>query len=129
MSVKATAGETAATERLVTLDVAVLGRDYKVSCKESERSELLDVVAYLDRLMHEIRDAGKVASTERIAVMAALNIAHDLQRARVELRAVSKPDPALRPAIGAIDGSDARRRIAIMLSAIEQALVSGEAHS
>ena len=62
----------------VTLDVSLLGREYKVACKESERSELLDAVALLDRRMREIRDTRKIAGSERIAVMAALNIAHEL---------------------------------------------------
>ena len=50
-----------AGDRAVTLDVALLGRDYKVACKESERAELQDAVAFLDQRMREIRDGGKVA--------------------------------------------------------------------
>ena len=116
----------------VTLDVSLLGRDYKVSCKESERSELLDAVAFLDRRMREIRDAGKIAGAERIAVMAALNMAHELQRARVDTRAPRNEPataPVPRPAAGAIDGGAARRRIIAMQSAIEQALAGNEKRS
>ena len=73
----------APAERTATLDVTLLGREYKVACKESERAELLDAVAFVDRRMREIRDAGKsAAGVERVAVMAALNIAHDLLRER-----------------------------------------------
>ena len=68
--------------RTVTLDVTILGRDFKVACKEDERDELLEAVALLDRRMREIRDAGKVSGTDRIAVMAGLNIAHELLRER-----------------------------------------------
>ena len=65
-----------------SLDVTIMGRSYKVACEDQERAELLEAVAYLDRKMSEIKSAGKVASIERIAVMAALNIAHELLGAR-----------------------------------------------
>ena len=61
-----------------TLDVTIMGRTYKVACSEEERNALLSAVAYLDRKMSEIKSAGRVASAERIAVMAALNITHEL---------------------------------------------------
>jgi cell division protein ZapA len=115
-------------DRAVTLDISLLGRDYKVSCKEAERAELLDAVAFLDRRMREIRESGKIAGSERIAVMAALNIAHDLQRTRTEIRA-PKTEPAAqvsRPGARAIDGGDLRRRIIAMQSAIEQVLAGNE---
>jgi cell division protein ZapA (FtsZ GTPase activity inhibitor) len=112
----------------VTLEVSLLGREYKVACKESERGELLDAVALLDRRMREIRDTRKIAGSERIAVMAALNIAHELQRARKEARAAkSEPAaPSLRPPSVAIDDAAARRRIVAMQSAIDQALAGFE---
>jgi cell division protein ZapA len=115
-------------DRAVTLDISLLGRDYKVSCKESERSELLDAVAFLDRRMREIRESGKIAGSERIAVMAALNIAHDLQRTRTEARSPkAEPAPQVsRTAARAIDGGDLRRRIITMQSAIEQVLAGNE---
>lgn len=58
--------------------VSILGKEYIVACSEQERVELLESASYLDKKMREIRDAGKVLGTDRIAVMAALNIAHDL---------------------------------------------------
>ena len=61
-----------------TLDVTIMGRTYKVACREDEREDLLAAVALLDRKMNEIKTAGKVASSERIAVMAALNFANEL---------------------------------------------------
>jgi cell division protein ZapA len=64
-------------DRSLTLDVSILGHEYRVACKESEREELLQAVQFLDRRMREIRDGGKVVGSERIAVMAALNIAHE----------------------------------------------------
>ncbi len=67
---------------MATLDVSLLGRDYKVACREGEQAELRDAVAFLETRMREIRDGSKSSSVERIAVMAALNLAHDFQRER-----------------------------------------------
>ena len=66
----------------ITLDVSILGREYRVACRESERDELMQAVQFVDRRMREIRDSGKISGTERIAVMAGLNIAHELLRAK-----------------------------------------------
>jgi cell division protein ZapA len=110
-------GKVGAGGGVLTLDVTILGREFKVSCKESERAELGEAVAYLDRQMREIRDRGKISGVDRIAVMAALNIAHDLLR---EKRTSDAP-PA-----ESIDDDSARRRIQAMQTAIEQTLASQE---
>ena len=60
-----------------TIEISILGRNYKIACEEGEREALLEAVAYLDGKMGEIKKAGKVNGTDRIAVMAALNIAHE----------------------------------------------------
>jgi len=60
-----------------TIEISILGRTYKIACNEGERDALLEAVAYLDGKMSEIKSAGKVTGTDRIAVMAALNIAHE----------------------------------------------------
>ena len=107
----------AAGERMVTLDVNVLGHDYKVACREHERADLVEAVSFLDRRMREIRDAGKVAGMERIAVMAALNIANELLRARSDASA-GRGDLA-------VDEATLRGRIGAMHSAIDQVLSIG----
>ena len=61
-----------------TIEVNILGRSYRVSCEDGERDALMKAVAYLDEKMGEIKQSGKVSGTDRIAVMAALNIAHEL---------------------------------------------------
>ena len=61
-----------------TVEVTLLGRSYRVACEDHEREALLQAVAYLDAKMNEIRKNGKVMGAERIAVMAALNVAHEL---------------------------------------------------
>ena len=98
-------------DRATMLDVSILGREYRVACKESERDELVQAVQYLDQRMREIRDAGKIAGTERIAVMAALNITHEL------LGAKNGTVPA-----NGFDSASIQRRISAMQSAIDRAM-------
>ena len=66
-----------ASTKNVSLDVAIMGREFRISCPEDEREGLLQSVTFLDRKMREIRESGKVIGLERIAIMAALNITHD----------------------------------------------------
>jgi cell division protein ZapA len=60
------------------MDVSIMGRDFRINCPDNEREELLKAVTYLDKKMREIRDSGKVIGSERVAIMAALNITHEL---------------------------------------------------
>ena len=90
-----------------TLDVAILDREFRVACPEEERAELLDTVAYLDKKMREIRDIGKVATVERIAIMSALNIAHELLTTRLG---------------GGFDMGEFKRRIDSMQATIDATL-------
>lgn len=94
-----------------TLDVKILDRELRVACPESERDALLEAVDYLNRKMTEIRDAGKIASVERIAIMAALNIANELLSMKVGR---------------GVDLSDFTRRMHTMQTAIDQALAEQE---
>ncbi len=71
-----------ASSNNVSLDVAIMGREFRVTCPEDERESLLQAVSFLDRKMREIRDGGKVIGLERIAIMAALNITHDYLAAK-----------------------------------------------
>ena len=90
-----------------TLEIKLLDRELRVACPEDERGELLEAVAYLDKRMREIRDAGKIASVERIALMAALNITHELLGMKVGR---------------GIDLADFKRRMNSMEAAIDEAL-------
>jgi cell division protein ZapA len=58
--------------------VSILDKEYRISCQPEERESLLQAAAYVDGQMREIRQAGRIIGTERIAVMTALNIANDL---------------------------------------------------
>ncbi len=94
-------------DKVNTLDITILDREFRVACPEDQRSELLDAVAYLDKKMREIRDSGKVTSVERIAVMAALNIAHELLTTRLG---------------GGFDMGEFKRRITSMQAIVDTAL-------
>ncbi|MBD1550151.1 cell division protein ZapA [Pseudomonas typographi] len=61
-----------------SVTVQILDKEYSIMCPPEERSNLLSAARYLDGKMREIRTGGKVIGGERIAVMAALNITHDL---------------------------------------------------
>lgn len=88
-------------------DVTILGKPFRVACADDEKDELLEAVAYVDAKMREIRDSGKVVGTDRIAVMAALNIAHELLTMRVG---------------GAFDLGEVKRRIGRMQEIIDRTL-------
>jgi cell division protein ZapA len=115
-------------ERAIQLDIEILGREYKVACKEHERAELLQAVTFLDHRMREIRDGGKVKGADRIAVMAALNIANDLLRERrvATAAASAKPAPEAPATSANVDGADAQRRIRTMHAAIDQLMAGQE---
>jgi len=58
--------------------VTILGKEYQISCPEEERQALIESAQLVHKNMETIRSTGKVVGHDRIAVMAALNIAHDL---------------------------------------------------
>lgn len=61
-----------------TLKVKILDKDYLVSCPDDKKNALTAAAQHLDGKMRDIRSSGKVLGTERIAVMAALNITYEL---------------------------------------------------
>ncbi len=70
------------TEMYAHVSVRILEKEYQVSCPANERTALLDSAEALNDRMREIRDSGKVVGLDRIAVMAALNMANELLQAR-----------------------------------------------
>ena len=62
------------------VSVRILEKEYHITCPLEERSDLLDSAEYLNAKMREIRDSGKVVGLDRIAVIAALNMANELIR-------------------------------------------------
>ena len=69
-----------------TFSVTILDKDYQVACPPQQQAELLLSARHLDEQMRAIRATGKVIGLERIAVMAALNISHELLQARNGVR-------------------------------------------
>ena len=65
-------------EDTLAVTIRVLDKDYQVACPADERDALMDSARFLDEKMREIRDSRKIMGTDRVAVMAALNITHDL---------------------------------------------------
>jgi cell division protein ZapA len=61
-----------------TLNIEILGKDYRVGCPEGEEENLRSAARHLDKQMHDIKRGGKIIGTEKIAVMVALNLANDL---------------------------------------------------
>lgn len=72
----------------IPIIVQILDKDYRVACQDGQQDSLLASARFLDQKMREIRAGGRVIGTDRIAVMTALNLAHellDLQRERNHL--------------------------------------------
>lgn len=67
-----------------TVSIRVLDREYQVQCPPDQQDALLAAARDLDQRMRDIRRAGNVIGLERIAVMAALNLAYELAEARQE---------------------------------------------
>ena len=66
------------SEDLQRVTVRLLDKEYQVACPEDEREALVESAELLNRKMKEIRDSGKVVGVDRIAVMAALNLCHEM---------------------------------------------------
>ena len=90
-----------------SLQITIMGREFRVACPENEQASLLEAVDYLNRKMLEIRDGGKIIGLERIAIMAALNMAHEMLTMKVG---------------GGFDMGDVKRRMARMETVIDQAM-------
>ena len=101
----------AAAKPVKNIDITILDRQYRVACPDDEREELMASVAYLDRKMREIKDSGKIAGADRVAVMAALNITHELLSAKTG---------------AGFDLGEYKRRMLSMNSLVDEALASQE---
>ena len=70
------------TQQIAQVSVRILDKEYQVACPADERTDLLDSAEILNNKMREIRDSGRIVGLDRIAVMAALNMANDLMHAQ-----------------------------------------------
>lgn len=78
------------------IDVKILDRDYRLAVPPEEKARLIDAVRVVDEKMRAIRDAGRVAGVDRIAVMAALQLAHELLGAAAVADSASAADASRR---------------------------------
>lgn len=69
-----------------TVTVKLLDKEYTISCPDGAEAELLASADYLDSKMRAIKSSGKIVGLERIAVMAALNVSHELIKSNAESR-------------------------------------------
>lgn len=99
------------TESIAQVNVKILEKEYQIACKSDERANLLDSVELLNSKMKEIRDTGKVTGLDRIAVMAALNMANELLQSRGK---------------GEDLESNVAHRLQLMRERVESALQSGQ---
>lgn len=90
-----------------SLDVMIMGKSYRVTCAPGEEKDLLAAVDYVDNRMSEIREGGRTMAIERLAVMTALNIAHELLSSKGGKGVAS---------------AEIRRKISLMRSTITEAL-------
>ncbi|MBY0267333.1 MAG: cell division protein ZapA [Burkholderiales bacterium] len=89
------------------LQINIMGREFRVACAEHEQKGLLEAVDYLNSKMQDVKDRSKVIGTERVAIMAALNIAHEFLSMKVG---------------GSFDVAETKRRIQRMETSIDQAM-------
>ena len=99
------------SEGQARLSERILEKDYQIACPVEERSDLLDSAEFLNSRMREIRDSGKVVGLDRIAVIAALNMANELIR-------LKKSDTNLESEVGG--------RLRILRERVESALEKGQ---
>jgi|ERR1700674_231975 cell division protein ZapA len=89
------------------LSINLMGREFKVACADGQEKQLLAAVDYVNQRIQEIKDSGKVVGTERIALIAALNITHEF----------------LNPGTsGGFDSAQLKRRINALQASIDDAL-------
>jgi cell division protein ZapA len=96
------------------VSINVLGREFRVGCPEGEQKQLMASVDYLNRKMKEVRDTGKVVGNERIAIMAALNIAHEMMSNGGKASA------------SVVDNAAIKRRILAMQEALDAAFAADQ---
>lgn len=94
--------------------ISLLGREFRVGCPEGEEKQLMASVDYLNRKLKEVRDTGKVVGNERIAIMAALNIAHEHM------------SNSGKGSGGSVDNPAFRRRILAMQETLDTALAADQ---
>jgi len=104
------------------IEVQIMGQSYLLGCPEGGEARLREAVERVDGAMCRIRDAGKIKARDRIAVLAALNLAFDLSdRAAQALAPAAAPAASVASAAGDAEGDDAAR-VQQLLARLDQVL-------
>ena len=119
----------ATTSKGVTINV--MGREFRVAAPQGEERQLLASVDLLNKKMKELRDGGKIVGNERIAIMAALNIAHDYLQLLVSgtnknSDTQNMPISSEKNTNNSVDAEFVRRKIESLESVIEKAISEQE---
>ena len=104
------------------IEVQIMGQSYRLGCPEGGEQRMLEAVERVDGAMCRIRDAGKVKARDRIAVLAALNLAFD-----VPDRAAAAAAPAATEEGGSPSVAETDPRLAALIGRLDQAL-GGDGH-
>ena len=99
------------------LEVHIMQQSYMLGCPEGQEARLMSAVKHVDEAMSGIRDSGKIRGRERIAVLAALNLAYEV--ADRDAAAASVPVPAVAEAPA---GTATEERLAQLLARLDAAL-------
>lgn len=102
------------------LEVQIMGQSYLLGCPEGGEQRLLEAVEKVDTAMCRIRDAGKVKARDRIAVLAALNLAFDLAERGAQAATAQRSGISMNNGHAASDADDPR--LAALLSRLDGAL-------
>lgn len=121
--------ETSSTSKGVTINV--MGREFRVAAPQGEERQLLASVELLNKKMKELRDGGKIVGNERIAIMAALNIAHDYLQLLVSGTNKNSDTQSAQTSFAkntnnSIDAEFVRRKMELLENVIEKAISEQE---
>ena len=72
------------------VSLMIMGKEYRIACDLEEQEDLIHSAQQLDVQMRKMRDSGKITGPDRIAVMAALNLAHELQLMKTQNAALNQ---------------------------------------
>jgi cell division protein ZapA len=72
------------TKKTQPVSITIMGKEYKIVCEVEEQDDLIHSAQQLDVQMRKLRDSGKIVGPDRIAVMTALNLAHELQMLKTQ---------------------------------------------
>ena len=104
------------------VEVRIMGQGYLLGCPEGGEDRLKDAVARVDAAMCKIRDAGKIKARDRIAVLAALNLAFELSEPAAANDAAVAQAPAPAAAASAEPGEAGQAALAALLARLDDAL-------